>query len=111
MIEGLNPGIVKLVTKLREAGFNTCDSGDGETHEFDCDRDYGYVSILVPDKNDLVSETDRLEQLLTSWGIVAIPMTMEDPPEGCCNIDAGYEPCNELAIIDIRYVHDRMLTC
>ena len=44
----INPGIRELVSRLNAAGFKTVDSGDGETHDFECDRSYGYVVVLAP---------------------------------------------------------------
>jgi hypothetical protein len=37
----LNPGIAKTVALLNWMGYRTTDSGDGETHDHECDRDVG----------------------------------------------------------------------
>lgn len=105
----LNPGITKLVSALNEAGFMTTDSGDGETHDHACDRPYGYVVVLVPDKNDLVAASDRLRSLLEGLGLSVVPQSLETPPEGSCTVQAMYCPADGFAVIDLSHVHDRML--
>ena len=105
----LNPGIQKLVDALNEGGFITTDSGDGITHDYACDRPYGYVVVLVPDKNNLVSSTDSLGSFLERLGLRVVPQKEEPPPEGSCTIQATYCPVDGYAVIDISYVHDRML--
>jgi len=42
-VDGLNPGIRRLVVWLRANGFDTCDSGDGQTHDHACDRSCGAI--------------------------------------------------------------------
>ena len=42
----LNPGIREVVRRLREAGFQTCDSGDGSTRQFECDP--GAPDVTTP---------------------------------------------------------------
>lgn len=59
----LNPGIRNAVAWLRARGFNTCDSGDGSTHEHDCDLAEPYVHMLL-DQEKAFAETDRLGELL-----------------------------------------------
>ena len=105
----MNPGIRNLVMALNAAGFMTCDSGDGETHEFSCDRDYGYVVVRVPVKANLISETDRLADVLRGLGIVPTVQGMEPPTAPNCYLQASYDPSDGVAIIDISYVHDRMI--
>jgi hypothetical protein len=106
--DDLNPGIRKLVTALNEAGFNTTDSGDGETHDHACDRPYGYV-VIISEPAKLVSESDRLKEVLDTLGLTVVPQAMEPPPEGLCTVQAMYCPADGFAIIDLSHVHDRML--
>lgn len=101
----LNPGITKIVALLQANGFNTVDSGDGETHDFECDREYGYVAMTVPPE-DMVEEANRLRDLLGANGI-AVHIT-NDQEKPC--IQASYDPVNGLALIDLEYVHDKMLS-
>ena len=72
----LNPGIVNLVTILNEHGFKTCDSGDGVTHDHECDRDYPYV-VVMSDKTKLIEDTDRLMAVLYIMGVEVVPFTLE----------------------------------
>lgn len=104
----LNPGIVQLVKLLNGAGFVTTDSGDGETHDHSCDRDYGYVVILT-DADKLIAESDRLKVVLDRVGILVVPRDMGVPEFGCCYVQSMYCPADKFAIIDLSYVHDRML--
>jgi hypothetical protein len=106
----LNPGIVRTVAALVDAGFHTSDSGDGETHDYDCDREYGYVVCIVPDPVDAVSESHRLATVLTGLGLVVVPRSLVPPPDGQVTVEASYSPSDGIAIIDVSYVHDRMLT-
>lgn len=68
-MENLNPGIVKTVELLRAEGFDTCDSGDGVTHDFACDRSGGYVSIILRDDQDLEESASKVYVLLQERGI------------------------------------------
>ena len=109
MTDELNPGITKTVELLRAAGFNTVDSGDGETHDYECDRDYGYVSILA-DPAKLCQSADDVRMLLESRGVKVVALTEEgEPPEGCCFVSTYYCPVDTAAIVDIQYIHDDML--
>lgn len=100
----MNPGIVKIVELLNQSGFTTVDSGDGETHDFECDREYAYVAISTePEK--LVSETIRLRALMVKCGIEIEAMNNDEKP---C-IQASFDPANGLALIDLQYVSDKLL--
>ncbi len=100
----LNPGIRKTVKWLRSEGFKTCDSGDGETHDFKCDRSYPYVMIQVDGfGSDLTDEADRLMRTCEEFGIVIWPVN----PDGDPYIQATYDPANsELGIIELANVKD-----
>lgn len=107
-IPDLNPGIRKLVKLLRSHGFKTTDSGDGETHLHACDREYGYVVIHVEDPSKLVRESHRLESLLASVGIATGVIPPPDEESGPF-IQANYSPGDGFALLDLSYVHDRMM--
>ena len=96
-LEQLNPGIRMMVQWLREKGFDTRDSGDSKTHQFECDLPVPYVHIMVePEK--LVSETDRLVRLLACVGIEVEPCNEEgDNP----NIESVYLPANRMGLISV----------
>jgi hypothetical protein len=101
----LNPGIRETVRFLRDAGFHTCDSGDGVTHEFECDRDYPYVTIQVAPE-DLVKEARRLRDLLLERGV---PLDAIGPEYDMASIQASYDPFNETALLDLIGVDDALL--
>lgn len=104
MTSPLNPGVRALVAFLRANGFETCDSGDGVTHDYECDRDHAYVVSTVPAAK-LVAEADRLIALLAAVGIEVLPAAMENTP---C-IQASYDPANCVAFVDLMHVTDDML--
>ena len=103
--EKLNPGIRRTVKWLNDHGFLTSDSGDGKTHEFECDRDHAYVVILVPTPEELVAQTQRLVALLEGQGVVLGPVGFNDAP---C-IQASYDPVNGLPVIDLMNLDDDKL--
>lgn len=84
----INPGIRKTVEWLTAQGFITTDSGDGSTGDFACDLPCPYVHMLVAPAL-LVSETDRLVQLLAARGVKVQPMD-----EACSVpvIEGSYNP-------------------
>lgn len=104
-LAALNPGIRHTVQTLRSWGFETCDSGDGVTHEFECDLDVPYVHILCPPAL-LASETDRLVNLLRGAGInFEDGPDPQDDPVGAAlhpNVEACYLP---LYGADSGYIH------
>lgn len=105
----MNSNIVKLVTILQANGFNTCDSGDGKTHEFSCDRPYPYVSIKVSNPENSIKEAHRLVSLLMDKGIRVLSMTeafgSEEIPTKAC-IQLSYDPIEMLGIIDLMGISD-----
>lgn len=102
----LNPGIREVVAWLNKHGFRTTDSGDGKTHDYECDRDYPYVVIRIPDAPRLVYETNRLFLLLVDLGIRARPIGREP---GAVEIQASYDPGNSTAVIDVMGLDDARL--
>lgn len=90
-LETLNPGIRWFVGWLRNLGFDTCDSGDGVTHEHLCDRETPYVAIRVHDPMCLIPESNRLFSNLEGAGI-----SLED-----IHIQANYSPQDGFAFIDL----------
>lgn len=105
-MDEINPGIRRCVALLRAAGFETVDSGDGETHDYDCDREVGYVACRVR-PGDLAAETDRLTYVLRRAGVRVELRGMEDRPD-VCHVQGSYAP-GEPAVIDASPLHDRML--
>ena len=102
----LNPGVVRTVQWLNENGFETCDSGDGVTHDFECDRHYPYV-VIITDPARLAADADRLLALLRTR--IRVDALAEDSPEDAVNVTATYDPADGFAIIEIANVTDRVL--
>lgn len=104
-IDTLNPGIRRVVIRLRAAGFDTCDSGDGVTHEHACDRDHAYVVMLVPQEL-LVSLAQQLWSLVRSWGVAVQAQNADGLPM----MQASYDPGNDMAVLDLMNVDDGLLS-
>lgn len=104
-VASLNPNIRETVQRLRSVGFHTVDSGDGETHEFECDLPIPYVHIRVPEKF-IYESVETLMALLTRWGVSLSSGLQENDP----HIVATYNPLDAGgAIVSVLNVHDRLL--
>jgi len=106
----LNPGIRKTVEWLNAHGFVSCDSGDGKTHDFGCDRTYPYVVVKLPPFaiDSLVGEADRLKRLVEDQ--IGFPIEPLGPDPGAKpEIQASYDPASGSALIDLMGVTDAML--
>ena len=101
----LNPGIVKTVKLLTDAGYKTCDSGDGETHDFPCDRELGYVVVRLTASQGLVHCCHRISSILKKHGI-----TLTDNPEetGGTQVNGSYDPYNGISLVDVYNISDKM---
>ena len=99
----LNPGIRKTVELLQSNGFATCDSGDGKTHDFECDRDGAYVCIEC-DPERLVHECRRLKLVLAQAGVSTEPIGSDGP-----SVQGSFDPANGTAVIELMGVDDSML--
>lgn len=117
-LEDMNPGIRKTVAWLRDNGFRTCDSGDGVTHQFACDRDQAYVVIRV-EPYEMAAEADRLMKLLDGMGVSLLEAyeaigdayeagTLTDKPEQPF-LQADYNPVTGIATLDLACVSDAVL--
>jgi hypothetical protein len=106
-LDRLNPGIRHTVEWLQSIGYRTCDSGDGVTHDHECDRDHAYVVMLVS-VDELAHETRRLVESLRARGIEVGPIgeTIDRP----C-IQASWDPAHgdAVATIDLMGVDDALL--
>lgn len=102
----LNPGIRKLVHLLNEHGFETTDSGDGETSDCDCDRENAYVCVLVkPDR--LIDNCAAIKALLKTYGVTVKSL---DEDGTVPNVQGTFDACWDTAVIDIINVTDAMLS-
>ncbi len=104
----LNPGIVKTVEWLNGLGFKTVDSGDGVTHDFECDRSYPYVVVSVEDPRELIQKTQELYKLLVEKGVHIEPQGPEVLP-GKVNLQADYDPATASAMVQIMGISDELL--
>lgn len=101
----LNPGIGNLVKLLRDNGFDTRDSGDGVTQNFQCDIGIPYVH-MVTTRDALTFEADRLMQVLTEAGVTLEPTNEEGTT---ATIEAGYNPLGRWATLTVFNVLDKDL--
>jgi len=71
--EELDSGIRDIVRKLREAGFETTDSGDGSKYDtMGGALAYPHVFIEVPDAGSIIDEAHRAATLLgDDWEVEA----------------------------------------
>ena len=99
-MKDLNPGIAQTVQWLNEIGFPTCDSGDGETHLYECDRDHAYV-VVVAEPEHMAQTADDLLNHLKSRGIAMNPVGETMP-----YIQADYDPVLGMAFVQIVGVKD-----
>lgn len=105
MTTPLNPGIRRTVAWLNAEGFTTTDSGDGVTHDFECDRGYGYVEI-VTEPVKLVAEAARLAHVLKSRGVNLVPIGNEPGSA----IMASFDPADGTALLSLSPIVDADIT-
>ena len=83
----VDPGIAPLVNLLKEHGFNSTDSGDGKSKPPE-HRAFDFPHVFVMTQKDvLLSETDRLYQLLQSQGITGF------------TVEGNYGPADDVSMI------------
>ena len=107
-VPSINPGILKTVELFNGLGFVTTDSGDGETHDFSCDRDVGYVVIVVPRTKNLADATEAVADILIEHGI---KIGYYAPEENCYDtqVQGSFCPFDGLQLIDIHNITDKMM--
>lgn len=98
-LNALDPGIRRLVVALRDAGFETTDSGDGVSKP-DVGRvfDVPHV-IMVIHTNAIVAEAQRLVETLGHLGVRVKPGVVQ----------AHYDPADGVATLGVFGVNDAML--
>lgn len=93
----LDPGIRQVVRWLNDNGFRTTDSGDGKTKYVEgeepcCALPFPNVALKTTPK-DLVTDCDRLADLLRGRGIEVRSMGWDGPEEeGLVNFQGFYDP-------------------
>jgi len=109
-VNEIDPGVRRLVTWLREQGFDTSDSGDGK-HKDTLGWSVGDCLlclhvVIVVDRYDLADAADQLQYKLQRWlGIQISENTFEARPQ----IHASYDPVDGSALITLLYVDDSLL--
>lgn len=106
--EAINPGVRRLVRFLREHGFETCDSGDGVTREFECDPGFPYVHMRV-NAGDMVDLSVRLHNLLLPFVDFHPECKTEDEQMAAPMIEASFSPVDLIATLSIFNVTDTNL--
>jgi hypothetical protein len=119
--EALDPGIRRLVTLLRAHGFETTDSGDGETKPQAlfrenpdwCDRDVEAAGILTTPhvhiyvRGNMLDEADRLLRVLRAELPRAFgPRSLEFND---VTIQATYSPLDGIALLSVTGISDKDL--
>lgn len=110
----LDPGIRKTVRLLRAAGFDTTDSGDGQSKfknsDAGCAIDMPNVFIVVADKHRIALEADRLLMFLKSQG-VNFDVADDDLEEDAFgpHVEASYHPIAGVGILALFNVDDDVL--
>ena len=106
----LNPGVRRTVAWLNAKGWPTCDSGDGETRDHECDRDHAYVVIQLPPHRvpHIVAEVEGLASALRVGGVVLAPLGPDGPPTDCVTVTGSYST-DGIAFIDVQGLTDAML--
>lgn len=94
----INPGIRRVVALINSFGFQTCDSGDGRTHDHPCDRDHGYVVVRLPPWADLIAASLWLQHKLS---IHLRPDRLQR-----VTISASYNPRDGIKLIDVSPITD-----
>lgn len=97
----------RVVEWLRAAGFDTPDSGDGQTHDHPCDRPYPYVVIRGTEH-----DSKRLAALLRVKGVPLPPSTEvwgdSETPQGVM-IQYTYNPVEDLGLVELIGLRDAQL--
>lgn len=98
-IAALDPGIRRLVMALRDADFDTTDSGDGVSKpEVGRVFDVPHV-IMVIESGAIVGEAHRLVETLGRLGVRVKPGVVQ----------AQYDPADGVATLGVFGVNDDML--
>lgn len=105
----LDPGIRQCVRMLRQAGYETCDSGDGET-KGDNGLPFGHVVIQVPNPYTSVAELLHVQQHLKRKGLTCVPRPPEgEPAADEVVVELSYNPAEPVAVIVIEHITDAKL--
>jgi hypothetical protein len=107
----LDPGVRRLVRALREHNFMTTDSGDGRTKPED-ERTFGdraHVAMVPMNANLILSESNRLRQLVLKWLTSPLITADQRDPDSLHEINSSYDPKDQSVVIILFDVTDEML--
>lgn len=101
----LDEGIRRLVVMLRDYGFNTTDSGDGsKADEMEGAVPFTMVAMRVENPEHLTMHARRLMRILNFGHDIKFGQGENDP-----RIEATYTPSDNIAVIVLANVTDKML--
>lgn len=107
----LDNGIRETVRLLRRHGFETTDSGDGDITPRPWDKlPWGHVVVVVGAAEDLVAHARDLTALLASHGLDVTTRPPDVPPDGEVIVEASFTPADDIAVIVVSHILDRMWT-
>ncbi len=105
--DSLDDGIRETVRLLRRHGFDTTDSGDGDTPQPYEKLSYGHVVVVVG-PGELARAACEIGRLMEDHGLAVVPRAPSDPPEGHVTIEGSYSPAEGIALVIVSHVLDRM---
>lgn len=92
-VTALDPRVREVVVKLRAAGFETTDSGDGSKAEtMEGALPMPHVFVRCPDPAALQSECARLVAALRRWGVEVVATDDPRAAQGFPTVQATYDP-------------------
>ncbi len=113
-LEDVDPGIARVVAWLRDAGFDTTDSGDGVTKiaqgftpEDDGVLETAHVHMTVP-PGQLITQADRLA-LLVRAKLAGVVLPNGALAIDAVIIDATYMPLEAVAVLTLFGMSDAEL--
>jgi hypothetical protein len=108
-LDEIDPGVRGTVWFLRQAGFETVDSGDGVSKFNDLTYDDDYLPFphvhMLSTPSGIVRDADCLLGVLEKRGVNFIPVDPETDPQ----IEASYSPVDKHAILSLYNVDDKLL--
>lgn len=106
-IEGIDAGIAKTVAHLRSLGYPTCDSGDGTK---DYGLPFGHVHVRYARGESVMKAADRIAKDLSAMGlnVARMPEETDIPAFGDVTVAATYCPVDEVGVVSVLHIEDRM---
>ena len=96
-VNELDPGIRRLVVLLNEAGFDTCDSGDGKSQEARV-LDYPHVAVTCRPE-ELLEVADRLYSVVMTLVGEGEPVVEDGQEMPAWIVEGSYSPMGRSSIV------------